>query len=159
MIALEVAKHVNPLAVVLIASCRTPLSVNQAILGCAPIARLMPEWMIRLSGRFGPPAVRNVIGAASRLLRWGPRAIARWPGVDQIAAPVFHIHGGCDRIIPVRQVRADRILRTGGHLINLTHAEQVNRFIEDVFHATEADDITRALPPTALLLVHLPSQT
>jgi pimeloyl-ACP methyl ester carboxylesterase len=132
MVALEVAKHVQPLGVILIASCRTPLSINQTILGCAPLAKLMPACMLRLSARSSPPPLRAIVAASTSLLRWGPPAIARWPGVPKLDAPVFHIHGACDRIIPLRQVKPDHTVRTGGHLINLTHAAEVNAFIGEV---------------------------
>lgn len=152
MVALEVARHIRTKAVILMASCRTPLSVNQTLLGIAPLARLMPKWMLRLSSRSTPPSLRHVVGAASKMLRWGPGAIARWPGVNHCGAPVYHIHGGCDRIIPARDVAADRIVRTAGHLINLTHADEVNAFIADVFKEVKAceDFSTHAPPPTPL---------
>jgi pimeloyl-ACP methyl ester carboxylesterase len=43
---------------------------------------------------------------------------------------VHHIHGEIDRIIPLKGVRPDEVVPQGGHLINLTHTGQVNRFIE-----------------------------
>jgi pimeloyl-ACP methyl ester carboxylesterase len=161
MIALEVARHIYPKAVILMASCRTHLSVNQALLGIAPLARLMPKWMLRLSSRSTPPSLRHVVGAASKMLRWGPGAIAQWPGVTQCDVPVFHIHGGCDRIIPARDVAADHVVRTAGHLINLTHAEEVNAFIAGVFAQVEAREAspTPSPPPTPLPPPPPPSQT
>jgi pimeloyl-ACP methyl ester carboxylesterase len=161
MVALEAARHIQPKAVILMASCRTPLSVNQALLGIAPLARLMPKWMLRLSSRSTPPRLRRVVGASSKMLRWGPGVIAQWPGVTHCDAPVFHIHGGCDRIIPARGIAADRIVRTGGHLINLTHAEEVNAFITDVFQQVEAREacLTPSPPPAPLQPPPPPSQT
>jgi pimeloyl-ACP methyl ester carboxylesterase len=142
MIALEAARHVKPLAVILIASCRTPLSVNQAILGCAPLANAMPAWIARLSARSSPPSLRDLVAASPELLRWGPAAITRWRGVEQLDAPIFRVHGACDRIIPLRQVRPDQVIRTGGHLINLTHAREVNAFIEHIFDEVEQPRIS-----------------
>ena len=48
----------------------------------------------------------------------------RWTGVR-----VFQIHGGRDPLIPARRVEADEIIPDGGHLINVTHAREVNAFI------------------------------
>jgi pimeloyl-ACP methyl ester carboxylesterase len=140
MVALEVARHLKPLAVVLIASCRTPLSVNAAILGCAPLARMLPENLLRFSAASCPPAIRGLVASSPQMLRWGPIAIAQWKGVDVLDAPVFHIHGSADRIIPASQVRADRFVHGGGHLINLTHADEVNAFIERAMEARRVSE-------------------
>ena len=170
MIALEVARHIEPKAIILMGSCRTPISVNQALLGIAPLARLMPKWMLRLSSHCSPQSIQHDVGVSSKMLRWGPRAIIRWKGVSYSNSRIHQIHGGCDRIIPARNVAADQIVRTAGHLINLTHSEDVNRFITDVFRQTETIErgrlpLTRMIsltpfpPPTPLPTPRSPSQT
>jgi pimeloyl-ACP methyl ester carboxylesterase len=46
--------------------------------------------------------------------------------------PIHHVHGDRDRLIPIRRVRADRVITGAGHLLNVTHADSVNKFIADV---------------------------
>lgn len=43
--------------------------------------------------------------------------------------PVARIHGDRDRILPHRLTRPDVLVRGGGHLISLTHADVVNEFL------------------------------
>jgi pimeloyl-ACP methyl ester carboxylesterase len=64
-------------------------------------------------------------------LRWGGRALSRWTGPRDLPMPVYHIHGERDRIIPHRLVRPDVTVMGGGHLINVTHADEVNRYLKE----------------------------
>ncbi len=63
-------------------------------------------------------------------LRGAGRLILKWAGRPALPCPSHHIHGEKDVIIPLKGVRPDEVVAGGGHLINLTHADQVNRFIE-----------------------------
>ena len=64
-------------------------------------------------------------------LKWGIEAILSWPPTP-VSAPVYHIHGRDDRLIPARLVEADRVVPGGGHLLTLTHPAEVNAFLMDV---------------------------
>jgi pimeloyl-ACP methyl ester carboxylesterase len=64
-----------------------------------------------------------------RFVRWGIAAITAWPGVEGLDVPIFHIHGSDDEWIPLKSVQPDQVIRGGGHLINLTHAAEVNAFL------------------------------
>ena len=67
--------------------------------------------------------------ASPRFLRWGIRAIMDWQPTAGSPVPVFQVHGRRDRFIPVARVRPDRVIDEGFHLINLTHAGEVNAFV------------------------------
>jgi len=47
----------------------------------------------------------------------------------RLAVPVAQIHGDRDRILPHRLTRPDVLVRGGGHLISMTHADVVNGFL------------------------------
>ena len=51
----------------------------------------------------------------------------RW----SLGEEVHHIHGDRDRMMPLRRVRPDHVVRGGGHLINLTHADEVNAYMAE----------------------------
>ena len=68
-------------------------------------------------------------------LRGVGRMILGWRAPEALPCPVHVIHGEVDRIIPVAGVDPDEVVPGGGHLINLTHAEQINRFLRR--HLTE----------------------
>ena len=68
--------------------------------------------------------------ADSRFMHWILQAILRWQPTPLDGIPVFHIHGGRDPLdSSARRVKADVVIPNGGHLINVTHADEVNAFI------------------------------
>jgi pimeloyl-ACP methyl ester carboxylesterase len=57
-------------------------------------------------------------------LDWEPSPASSVP-----APPVFQIHGRNDPVLSPRSTKADEIIPDAGHLISLTHPQQVNAFI------------------------------
>jgi pimeloyl-ACP methyl ester carboxylesterase len=144
MLACEMARHLKPAAVALIASCRTrhglrrPYRAGRWLLPLVPvqawdIAKLFASPAARLGSRVSPPQ-REVLVTMfremdSRFMHWVLQAILRWEPTPLEGIRVFQIHGRRDLLIPARRVEADRIIPDGGHLINVTHAKEVNAFI------------------------------
>lgn len=68
-----------------------------------------------------------------RLLRWAALAMSRWQSKACPRAPVYRAHGRRDQIIPIPSERfrpgLDLVVPDGNHLINLTHATAVNRWL------------------------------
>jgi pimeloyl-ACP methyl ester carboxylesterase len=145
MIALEVARHVDPVAVILIASCRSCAALPGWGRAGRFVVRLVPASVQKWANLHTPGGLR-ALGACkpddralirqmirdtpAAFLKWGLYEALCWPGVDELNAPVYHIHGERDRTIPCPTSGVDRVVPGGGHLINLTHADDVNRFIE-----------------------------
>jgi len=67
----------------------------------------------------------------------GAWSILRWQPTPFADTPVFQIHGQRDRMIRASMVEPDCLLPDGGHLINLSHAAQVNDFIGKVLTSVE----------------------
>jgi pimeloyl-ACP methyl ester carboxylesterase len=148
MIALEAARHLRPRAVFLIASCRSWRSVPAVYLPVARAVRFVPAGAMDVLARlsplaspfFGPlsPAHRRKLVAVLRntppaFLKWACPALAEWSAPRDLGVPVYHIHGSCDRILPRRLADPppDRVVPGAGHLLNLTHAKQVNAFLRE----------------------------
>ena len=147
MVALELARHVRPLAVILIASCRSPSLLPRHYRQLSAFAHLLPARTFTsalartrlITSRFGLRTrdERQLFGEMLRatpppFVQWACRAIFAWPGAADLDVPVHHIHGADDRIIPLRCVRPDVVLPGGGHLLNVTHHAEVNAFIDHV---------------------------
>jgi pimeloyl-ACP methyl ester carboxylesterase len=67
---------------------------------------------------------------APAFLRWSLWALLRWEGPERtVAAPVLGLHGEKDRVLPCRLCNAGHIVSGAGHLMNVTHATEVNRLI------------------------------
>lgn len=150
MVALELAARVQPRGVILIGSCSSPTSItplarNLRILAQAlPVSSFHPRrWSLPLVlPKFGrlTPEQRELFWAMATatpasFLKWGVGAILSWRPAA-VASPVYHIHGGDDRLIPPRLVRPDRVIPGGGHLLTLTHPQDVNAFITEVLEGS-----------------------
>lgn len=127
MVALEMAHHVRPRAVFLISSCRSPAAIAWPLM-LAGLAGLIPQFIIRLMPYW--PAPKGALGRVPPcLVQWGPRAIKGWHPTPP-PCPVLQIHGNQDRMMPVKRAQPDEIVEGAGHLMNLTHSEQVNAFLQ-----------------------------
>jgi pimeloyl-ACP methyl ester carboxylesterase len=144
MVAYEMARHRKPDAVVLIASCRTRECLRH---GFRASSRLMPwvpveiwsvaKWLApsvvagsrRYDAAVQARLVRMFQEMDSAFMHWALSAILDWTPTMLAGVRVFQIHGGRDLLIPARAVDADAVIPDGGHMINLTHAEEVNAFI------------------------------
>jgi len=72
-------------------------------------------------------------------LKWALGALLTWQPSPLEHTPVFQIHGRRDWVIPASRVDADEVIRDGGHLINLTHADEVNALIDRAADTTTRD--------------------
>jgi pimeloyl-ACP methyl ester carboxylesterase len=144
MVAYEMARHLCPEAVVLIASCRSRQAVRPLFRRLRPVLSRVPPWCLALAKVFAPLGSGILSGAGPegkklcvamfrdadcRFMSWALGALLRWSEPPLAGIPVFQIHGGRDRLILNSLVRPDEVIPDGGHLINLTHAEQVNGFL------------------------------
>lgn len=148
-IALEVARHVQPTGVLLIASCRSCREITRFHAIARSLARFTPasaqKWM-----NLHTPATLRAVGACTprdrelilamirdtpaSFLKWALQEILRWAGPGELSIPIHRIHGERDRTIPCPR-NADNcvVVLDAGHLINVTHASDVNEFIRREF--------------------------
>jgi pimeloyl-ACP methyl ester carboxylesterase len=108
------------------------------------ISRAPPSQQRMLLEMFRDQDNRFMHWAVSAILRWRPEPLGTVPifaskmGLSPSALPsighipLYHIHGDHDRVIPVRPLSPTRIIPHAGHLINLTHTQEVNAFIEEI---------------------------
>jgi len=145
MVALELARHLQPDAVILIGSCRSPSSLPSSYRFLRACSDLVPDVLLERSFA-ASPLIASRFGVRSRehrrlfsdmlrqtppsFVRWATRAIFGWPGIDELPVPIRHIHGEDDRIIPLRCVRPDVVVKRAGHMLSVTHPAEVNSFID-----------------------------
>ena len=152
MIAWEMARHLRPDVLVLIATCHSREGLRAWQRGLGPIVPWTPLAGFRLAqslsplvselGRFHRETVRRELvamfrDADIRFMRWALAALLRWSPSPPAEVPTFHIHGAQDRIIPAARVDADELIPDGGHMINVTHPERVNAFIRKAASTAE----------------------
>lgn len=146
MVALEMARHIEPEAVFLIGSCRSARAVPAYLRFLERLTRPLPDGAVELSRALSPlfagklhgldPDQRRLVVAMMRatptaFLRWASRAVMGWAFEGPLGCPVHHIHGDRDRLIPLRRVQPSRVVEGGGHLISLTHPDIVNAFLTE----------------------------
>jgi pimeloyl-ACP methyl ester carboxylesterase len=144
MVAYEMARRLKPDLLVLIATCRTRrglrgmFRVGRVVLSVLPVgawsvAQLLAGPVVR-SG-FGLPADKRQMAismfreADARFMQWALDAILRWNPTPTTETRTLQIHGGRDLLIPAARVDADHVIPDGGHLINMTHADEVNQLL------------------------------
>ncbi len=132
MIALEMARIINPRLVLLVGSATSVPKLARWLAPLGGVSRMMPNALMLAA--FGPHANGSRAVAAAMLrdadpafVSWGASAMAGWRPAP-FTFPVKRIHGDRDRLIPVGD--ADQVVAGAGHLVNLTHPDEVNRFIE-----------------------------
>jgi pimeloyl-ACP methyl ester carboxylesterase len=155
MVAYEMARHLKPDAVVLVSTCRTRDGVRSTWRALAFLGQWAPAGLVTLAKPISPlavarfplltPAQRQLCVAMFKdtdpgFLKWAITAILHWEPQPPQGIPVFQVHGLRDIVIPAGSVNAHEIIPDGGHLINLTHAEQVNAFIRRAMEPLKTDN-------------------
>lgn len=145
IIALEMAKYLQPAAVILIGSVRKCSDMPSYVRGLSPVRKLVPllPWRVlqtlaagincRLFAKQFPHVsgvVQQFSNADRNVLRWSIQQLLAWQGPPQMDCPIYQIHGSHDRILPMRQ-GAEQVAN-GGHVISLTHPKEVNAFIQGI---------------------------
>ncbi|WP_442509395.1 alpha/beta fold hydrolase [Novipirellula sp. SH528] len=144
IIALHVAQRIDPIAVLLIGSVRSPAELSRVARMARPLKPLIGFIPVRflqlccapmtskLARRIAPHLsglTRQFRGANPTVLKWSLARLLDWKKPPNVACPVFHIHGDHDCVMPIRYTQPDTIVTGGGHVISLTHPSEVNDFI------------------------------
>lgn len=144
IVALEMQNHLDTLGCILIGSVKTVEQLPKRIrlfrsfpyaLNFVPIFLLQKAAVLAgiSAGMCGAKTIEKLSCQFSdsdiRLLRWSAAQVLNW-SLRPTAHIVRHIHGSADPIFPVDRVVADEVIPGGGHVISMTHPEQVNRFIQ-----------------------------
>lgn len=71
-----------------------------------------------------------------QLLHWAGRACVQWKHTDEetkslvgAGVKIHQVHGESDWVLPLVKGHADKIIQGGKHLINITHAGEVNQYL------------------------------
>jgi pimeloyl-ACP methyl ester carboxylesterase len=147
IVALELSRHLPAVACVLISSVKSSLEFPLWMRVLGPWAWVLPRRTDLIVAAMGtalnyslgfalPPRGRQFCEHLSKtrslVLPWACRVAVKWrPTLDGLPCPVFHLHGDCDPIFPLRFTKADQVIAGGGHALPLTHPYVVNQFLKD----------------------------
>jgi pimeloyl-ACP methyl ester carboxylesterase len=145
MVALEVARPLAARGVFLMGGCWSHRQIAPLFKAVLAVGGLMPPaWVhaslaatplaLKVFEDLGPDHIelmtRMLREHSPRQIRWSCRALLQWECCARVPdVPVHAIHGEKDEIVPLRNVNPQRVIPGGHHLINLSHAPEVNTFI------------------------------
>lgn len=155
MMAPYVARELDAVGCVLLCSIRSPEEfprlgyVDWLLMRLCPPLRLTRLFCLRTGARFflcfpwlvrcfvHPPIVQAFVetpffrfaGLARMMFDWAFRR--RLPEETTVFdKPTLHVHGTNDWLLPIRRTTPDIRIDGGGHLLPLTHPEQINAILE-----------------------------
>ena len=151
IVAMEIARYLDPLCVVLIGSVKGPAQLPSRVRVFRPmrgIVSLIPiralQWMcgaVEVASRWMPNVasiVRQFRKADPVLVRWSVRQVLSWQLAPEVECPVYHIHGDRDFVLPVSRTNPDTIVRSG-HVLTMTHPVEVNAFLRECLNRFRPD--------------------
>ena len=143
MIAQQMALAIKPEALILISTCNSWKAIPLIFRLTGKLLRFLPDGFMRivqycLSGaalmmhlphkRLYVAMLREV---PPTLVRWQSGAPVEWSLEGTLTMPVFQIQGAKDILILLKRVNATTVIPDGDHLMNNTHAQEINAFITE----------------------------
>jgi pimeloyl-ACP methyl ester carboxylesterase len=141
IVALEMARYLDARMCILIASSRDPQGLPYILRLLRPVAARVPLPLVTGSVIAGwatacaaLPDVRRRIRRLSpeqkTFQRWALRALLTWHPTTPAACSILQVHGDRDNRFPDGASRAERVVHGAGHLVTLTHGDEVNQILQ-----------------------------
>ena len=160
MLALELARVLDPkpAVIVLISSARSGDAIPGSLWYAEKLAAVLDPWWMKELSRAAAGTLtwlgdagnaegvaasaerfRAMVGRLDPLFfQWSIDACTRWEGpgpLTEYLPPIAQIHGSEDGVVRCVPEQCDVVVEGAGHLMNLTHADEVNRFIHGAVSA------------------------
>lgn len=146
MICTELTEILDPRKVIIISSakCQKELPWRYSFQKHFPIHRAIPKGLIKFGAIVLQPIVepdRNkekeifkamISSCNSLYLKRTINMIINWDR-SSYSEKIIHIHGNNDHTLPVKNVKADYVIKTGSHMMTLTRAEEISKLIKILF--------------------------
>lgn len=144
MIAIEIAKIFNPVFTILISSIPSSdhLPKYYRLAASFNLHQIMPIALIQKAAVLKRLFTTETIEDKKMLkdmirksdpffIRWAMNAVLRWDNKN-IPEVFYQIHGGRDAILPRRYTKPTHTIVTGGHLMIMNHAAEINAILEKI---------------------------
>jgi pimeloyl-ACP methyl ester carboxylesterase len=150
IMAVEIAKRLSPVCTIIISSI--PLSVqlpwyykaahkvnlDRVVPGSFfKLAAMAKRLFSRESGENKRLVLQMIRAGDSRFIKWAMHAVMKWEN-KIVPAPLWHIHGSRDEIFPIYCTHPTHIIRKGGHLLVMSHPEEISRILKEVIFISVA---------------------
>jgi surfactin synthase thioesterase subunit len=149
-VALELAKHIQCQGCLLISANRSSSEISTQFRMQNKVLQSMPEAFVRSSlkniaipflvkSEKLHPAEKEILTEMLEemdfeFFKWSSNAAAEWQyefNPDDFKTPIHQLHGEKDNIITIKDRSHVDVLKEASHLINFTHAKEVNQWIRE----------------------------
>lgn len=145
MMAMEIAKLIPVQQLILISSAKTAKELPPYFRVCryVPLHTILPLQSVANSNQllsffFGvrtyaqKERLKNIIRNTTQgFNQWAINALVNWKN-ETIQAPVFHLHGNADKLLPLSFVQPDIIIEGGNHFMIMQKAKEISAHIQRV---------------------------
>ncbi|MFZ6023556.1 MAG: alpha/beta hydrolase [Bacteroidota bacterium] len=152
MMAMEIAKLIPVQQLILISSAKTRKELPPYFAACSyvPLHKLLPLHTVAYSdtlmGFFFGVRTNTQRAQLKKIIRnttkgfnqWAINALVNWKN-QQINAPVFHIHGNADKLLPLSFVKPDIVIEGGNHFMVFQKAKEISEHIQQVLLSDETE--------------------
>jgi len=147
MLASELAKIVSPKKLIIISSLSSykELPWYFKLAGKLGIHRIISPSLYKratIMNRFmgaGNKEMKSIVysyvnNIDPAFIRWSLNVIVHWSHTERLS-DLVHIHGSNDHLLPYRYVKADYMIKNGGHLMVMNKADEVNSILQEVLRS------------------------
>jgi pimeloyl-ACP methyl ester carboxylesterase len=145
MISVELADLIHPEKVILISSAKMMMELPRRyrFQQRFHLNRVVPKGMIKLGAIVLQPVVepdrnkaKNTFKSMLRrkkrfYMKQSVDVIINWNRVSY-AKNIVHIHGDSDHTLPIKNIKADYIIKDGSHMMTLTRGEEISVLILNI---------------------------
>jgi pimeloyl-ACP methyl ester carboxylesterase len=144
MLASELAKIVSPKKLIIISSLSSysELPWYFKLAGKLGLHRIISPSLYKqatIMNRFmgaGNKEMKSIVysyvnNIDPAFIRWSLNVIVNWSHTERLSE-MIHIHGSNDHLLPPRYVKADYLVKGGGHLMVMNRADEVNSILREV---------------------------
>lgn len=142
MIAVEISKIIKVENLILIASAKNKFELPfiYRLFGKLNLIKLIPKkifkqqnsitnWIFGIESDSEKQLLKEILQDTDLdFFSWAINVIANWKN-ENIPEKCFHIHGNKDRIIPIKNVKADFVIENGGHFMTVNKAKEIENVI------------------------------
>jgi pimeloyl-ACP methyl ester carboxylesterase len=151
MMAIEIAKYIPVKAVILISSIKNSDELPRWMRLCGkckadyllpaiPLKSLGPLKAVRpiqnyFLGAHSPEAMAIANEFRDNVdpfyLKWSIRQILNWKNKWN-PERIYHLHGGNDKLFPLKKVKATHVINDGGHFMIMSHSSEINNILSGI---------------------------
>lgn len=145
MLSVEIAKLIPVDKIILIASAKTKNELPRGFLMkfLLRLRKFIPDrkltspnaiadWFFGAKTAYEKQLLRNILKDTNpEFFKWAINEIINWEN-ETTPANSIHIHGNKDRIIPIKNVKADYVIEDGGHFMTVNKAKEIGHIIRTV---------------------------